>query len=138
MSALGAASSDRIPTQGRHPQRGKYWTGGGSGAQTLVYQKWPDQIFPTVHFVVSHDGPFGLWGGRGSKGEMTPPPPASYGHSNTSLPAAPHMPGQPRATAPVFANHAIALRELPLRPLGPCVSQVRCPAVRWGKCRDVH
>ena len=35
--------------------------------------------FPTVHFVVSHDGPFGL---------TAPPPPLLprlYGHSTTSL-----------------------------------------------------
>ena len=31
--------------------------------QTFAYQQWPDQIFPMVHFVLSHDGHFGL-GGR--------------------------------------------------------------------------
>ena len=30
--------------------------GGGSGTQTFVYQKWPDQIFPTANVVVSPDG----------------------------------------------------------------------------------
>ena len=38
---------------------------GGSGSQKFVYQKWPDQIFPTVNFGFSHDGPFGLGGGGG-------------------------------------------------------------------------
>ena len=37
----------------RHQKRGG--EGGGSGTQKFVYQKWADQIFPTVHFVVSHD-----------------------------------------------------------------------------------
>ena len=40
--------------------------GGGRGfwTQNLVYQKWPDQIFPIVNFIFSRDGHFGL-GGRG-------------------------------------------------------------------------
>ena len=29
--------------------------GGRSGTQKFVYQKWADQIFPTVKFVASHD-----------------------------------------------------------------------------------
>ena len=41
--------------------------GGGSGIQKVVHQKWPDQIFPAVNFVVSHDGNFGLGGARGSR-----------------------------------------------------------------------
>ena len=44
----------------KYQKRGR---GGGSGAQNFVYQKWPDQIFPIVNFVFSHDGPFGLGGG---------------------------------------------------------------------------
>ena len=31
-----------------------------------MYQKWPDHIFPTVNFVFSDDGPFGLGGGEGA------------------------------------------------------------------------
>ena len=38
-----------------------------------MYQKWPDQIFPTVNFVFSHDGHFGL--GRGGGGFGGGPPP---------------------------------------------------------------
>ena len=43
-------------------------TGGGGGGegswtQKFVYQKWPDQIFFLVNFVLSRDGHFGLWGG---------------------------------------------------------------------------
>ena len=40
--------------------------GRGFWTQNLVYQKWPDQIFPIVNFVFSHDGHFGL--GRGGGG----------------------------------------------------------------------
>ena len=49
--------------------------GGGSGfwTQNLVYQKWPDQIFPVVNFVFSRDGHFGL--GRGGRGLGEGPPP---------------------------------------------------------------
>ena len=53
--------------------------GGGSGTQNFVYQKWPDQIFPMVSFVVSHDGHFGLEGGgaggslRGGGGAFVTP-----------------------------------------------------------------
>ena len=41
--------------------------GGGGGGQRFVYQKWPDQIFPTVNSVFSCDGPFG-WGQGGPAG----------------------------------------------------------------------
>ena len=51
---------------------GERGEGGGSGTQKFVYQKWPDQIFPFVNFVFSHDGHFGLEGGGGV-------PPSSYG-----------------------------------------------------------
>ena len=43
-----------------------------------MHQKWPDQIFPTVNFVFSRDGHFGLGGAN------PPPPPPVYGHSHTS------------------------------------------------------
>ena len=46
----------------------KPWGRGRSGTQKFVYQKWPDQIFPVVNFVFSHDGVFGLEGG-GSRGQ---------------------------------------------------------------------
>ena len=54
--------------------------GGGEGGrgfwtQNLVYQKWPDQIFPIVNFVFSHDGHFGLGRGGGGFGGGVPPPP---------------------------------------------------------------
>ena len=55
--------------------------GGGSGTQHFVYQKWPDKIIPTVNFVFSHDGHFGLDpGGATTTGpDATPrPPPPSY------------------------------------------------------------
>ena len=39
--------------------------GAGSGTKNFVYQKWPNQIFPPVNFVCSHDGPCGLEGGGG-------------------------------------------------------------------------
>ena len=53
---------------------GRYWKVRGRGAvwePTVCVQKWPDQIFPTVNFVFSHDGHFGGWGG------CTPPPPVA-------------------------------------------------------------
>ena len=53
--------------------------GGGEGGrgfwtQNLVYQKWPDQIFPVVNFVFSRDGHFGLGRGGGGFGGGVPPP----------------------------------------------------------------
>ena len=42
--------------------------GRGSGTQKFVYHKWPDQIFPTVNFVFSRDGHFGLAGGGLAQG----------------------------------------------------------------------
>ena len=49
--------------------------GRGFRTQNLVYQKWPDQIFPIVNFVFSHDGHFGLGrGGGGFGGKGSPPP----------------------------------------------------------------
>ena len=50
--------------------------GWGAGTQNFVYQQWPDQIFPIVNFVFSHDGHFGLWGegpGGGGGGGADPP-----------------------------------------------------------------
>ena len=38
-----------------------------------MYQKWPDQIFPIVNFVFSHNGHFGLGRGEGVLGEGSPP-----------------------------------------------------------------
>ena len=48
--------------------------GRGFWTQNLVYQKWPDQIFPIVHFVFSRDGHFGLGRGGGGFGGGVPPP----------------------------------------------------------------
>ena len=48
--------------------------GRGFWTQNLVYQKWPDQIFPIVNFVLSPNGHFGLGkGGRGFWGRGPPP-----------------------------------------------------------------
>ena len=41
----------------RREEVGGFWT------RKFVYQKWPNRIFPTVNFVFSHDGHFGLGGG---------------------------------------------------------------------------
>ena len=68
---------------GREVLEGGEGGGGGSGTQKLVYQKWPDQVFPFIKFVFSHCGHFGL-GGGGSTGGGTPPP-TVYGRSNTCL-----------------------------------------------------
>ena len=48
--------------------------GRGFWTQNLVYQKWPDQIFPVVNFVFSHYGHFGLGRGGGGFGGGVPPP----------------------------------------------------------------
>ena len=48
--------------------------GRGFWTQNLVYQKWPDQIFPIVNFVFSHYGHFGLGRGEGGFGGGVPPP----------------------------------------------------------------
>ena len=58
----GAGSSGVCPEK---YQKGGW--GGGSATQKCVYQKCPDQIFPTVNFAVSHDGPLGLGGGGGQR-----------------------------------------------------------------------
>ena len=60
--------------------RASFERGGGEGGrgfwtQNLVYQKWPDQIFPIVNFVFSHFGHFGLGRGGGGFGGGVPPPP---------------------------------------------------------------
>ena len=47
----------------------------GSGTPKFVYQKWPDQIFPIVNVVFSHDSPCSLGGG----GQGGTPPPSSCG-----------------------------------------------------------
>ena len=48
-----------------------------------MYQKWPDQIFPIVNFVFSHDGHFGL--GRGGGGFGGGPPPLVFNYSKEAL-----------------------------------------------------
>ena len=50
--------------------------GGGEGVldPKLGVPKWPDQIFPIVNFVFSHDGHFGLGRGGGGFGGGVPPP----------------------------------------------------------------
>ena len=48
--------------------------GRGFWTQNLVYQKWPDQIFPIVNFVFSRDGHFGLGRGGGGFGGGVPTP----------------------------------------------------------------
>ena len=48
--------------------------GRGFWTQNLVYQQWPDQIFPIINFVFSHYGHFGLGRGGGGFGGGVPPP----------------------------------------------------------------
>ena len=62
-----------------HPNGLSVVQGGGEGGrgfwtQNLVYQKWPNQIFPIVNFVFSHYGHFGLEGGGGGFGGGVPLP----------------------------------------------------------------
>ena len=81
-----------MPRAGEHPTpaaggawvgvRASFERGGGGGGeggrgfwtQNLVYQKWPDTIFPFVNFVFSRDGHFGLGRGGGGFGGGVPPP----------------------------------------------------------------
>ena len=66
-------------------KQGRLETGEGGGREPKNgAPKMTDQIFPIANFVFSHDGHFGL-GGEGVSGVLPPPPPAVYGHSNTSL-----------------------------------------------------
>ena len=62
---------NRLTSAHTHTHTGKH-SQGGSGTQNYVDQKWPDQIFPMVNFVFSHDGHFGLEGGGGSRGGYPP------------------------------------------------------------------
>ena len=72
------------------PGRASFEQGGGEGGrgfwtQNLVYQKWPDQIFPIVNFVFSHYGHFGLGRGGGGFGGGVPPP-LVFNYSKEALP----------------------------------------------------
>ena len=75
------------------PRPGLLLSRGGEGArgfwtQNLVYQKWPDQIFPIVNFVFSHCGHFGLGRGGGGFGGGVPPP-LVFNYSKEALPSPP-------------------------------------------------
>ena len=56
----------------------------GFGTQKFVYQKWPDKIFPIVHFVFSRNGPFCLGGGGYFGGGV--PPPLVFHYPKDALP----------------------------------------------------
>ena len=56
--------------------------GGGSLGSKGFCTKRPDQIFPTVSFIPSHNGHFGREGGVQG---VSPLPPTVYSRSNTSL-----------------------------------------------------
>ena len=73
-----------IPTAGLLLSRGGEG-GRGFWTQNLVYQKWPDQIFPIVNFVFSHYGHFGLGRGGGGFGGGVPPP-LVFNYSKEALP----------------------------------------------------
>ena len=93
------------------------------GAQKCVYQKWPDQIFPTVNFVFSHDGHFGLGGGGGGTILGYPPncprlppqlpsvtPPTAIGYP----PNCPQLPPQlPSVTPPTAMGYPPNCHRLP-------------------------
>ena len=59
--------------------------GRGFWTQNLVYQKWPDQIFPVANFVFSHDGHFGLGRGGGGFWGRAPHPPLVFNYSKEAL-----------------------------------------------------
>ena len=54
--------------------------GGGLRPKSGCTKKEPNKTFPTVNFVLSRNGPFGLGGG------VPPPPPMVHGHPNASPP----------------------------------------------------
>ena len=58
--------------------------GRGFWTQNLVYQKWPDQIFPIVNFVFFQ---WPLWSGEGGRGfwGRAPPPPLIFNYSKEAL-----------------------------------------------------
>ena len=75
----GALLRQNLPSEAQGGWAGLLLSRGGEGGrgfwtQNLVYQKWPDQIFPVVSFVFSHDGHFGLGRGGGGFGGGVPPP----------------------------------------------------------------
>ena len=83
VGGIGGADSSGCGGTDSHAQGGEaglLLSRGGEGGrgfwtQNLVYQKWPDQIFPIVNFVFSHYDHFGLGrGGRGFWGEGSPRP----------------------------------------------------------------
>ena len=85
--------------------RASFEQGGGEGGrgfwtQNLVYQKWPDQIFPIVNFGFSHYGHFGL--GRGGGGFGGGPPPLLV--LNYSKEALPHVQSHGRTGMQNFGN----------------------------------
>ena len=73
----------RVPPPPRPELEGGVGGGGEARTQKFVYQKWPDQIFPFVNFIFSHDGHFGLGGGGGTTIakniliQACPPPPTT-------------------------------------------------------------
>ena len=71
-----------------------------------MYQKWPDQIFPIVNFVFSHDGHFGLGRGEGGFGGGVPPP-LVFNYSKEAL----GSPPPPRRTPPPETKKANPLGE---------------------------
>ena len=82
--AHGGRQASRTGADGEG-EPGLLLSGGGGGeggwgfwTQNLVYQKWPDQIFPMVNLTFSRDGHFGLGRGGGGFGGGVPPPPLGF------------------------------------------------------------
>ena len=77
---------------GQPDRPGMCWKRGGGGrgsrTQKFMYQKWPNPVFPSVNFILSH---YEIWVPGG-----TPPPLVTVSRSITALGAA------PRCTAPSF------------------------------------
>ena len=81
-SGVCGASCPSRPNTAVHRARHSTWVAapqqrsirrwrGGAGTQNFVHQKWSDQIFPILNFIVSHDGHFGL-GEEGAGGGGVP------------------------------------------------------------------
>ena len=74
-----------------------------------MYQKWPDQIFPIVNFVFSHNGHFGLGRGGGGFGGGVPPP-LVFDYSKEALGGGgtPWVPGRQLLSTPSPGQQLVA------------------------------
>ena len=101
--------SEDLSEEGGEGIRSGGGEGGGSGTPKIEHQKWPNQSFPMVNFVFSHDGHFGrggggvqglFWESLGVWDSVTPPPliNEACGACTASIPLS-AQPARPNAPA---------------------------------------